>query len=154
MPSYCSHLRSMGSDENRDFPVSLLDILLLHGGLKVRTLHVVYFDITECWAPFHPAGTEFQSPLWSSVTPDLRVGRGKRLTIACYGRKSRLSISTFAAMCGPPVFTVVFVWKFSLFLDLIFGPLTTKSRVLQVLFCFSSLVFLGCWLPQQQIWDL
>ena len=36
-----------GSDENSDFPVSLLDIWLLHGGLKVHTLHVVYFDIME-----------------------------------------------------------------------------------------------------------
>ena len=91
----------MGSDENRDFPVSLLDIWLLHGGLKVHTLHVVYFDITVL-SSF--SSSRDKVPVPSLVLCDTRFEGGVTEAshyIACYGRKSRLSIPLLLSCVGP-----------------------------------------------------
>lgn len=141
VPSYCSHLRSMGSDENNDFPVSLLDIWLLYGGLKspYPSCGLLYY---RALSSFPPSRDKVPVSYLSSLTPDLRVGKLRRVPIACYGCKSRLSIPLSLPCLGPQFL----LWCLKVFFIArpYFWFFGYREQSFAGAFRFSLLVFLGC----------
>ena len=145
----------MGSDENNDFPVSLLDIWLLYGGLKSPCPSCGLLWYYRALSSFPPSRDKVPVSYLSSLTPDLRVGRLWRVPIACYGCKSRLSIPLLLPCLGPQfllwclkVFFIArpnfwffgyreqsFAGAFSLFLVGVSGLLTSSATILRSVKC-------------------